>query len=150
MILLNVSFGIYAFLPQGWIFMIVIILIECLVLSYILTEKWHDKNLYKTTIFSNLISGIIGIVGSMILNGGWWLVVWFPWVSYNEVSGMEGFKQLTIFYTIAFILTILIEGLVNFLMLKKDYQKSKIIKTTLVVNILSYTIGSLAMYSYSF
>ncbi|WP_121666166.1 hypothetical protein [Mesonia aquimarina] len=150
MITLNVSFGIYAFLPQGWIFMIAIILIECVVLSYMLTKKYGDKKAYKTACLSNLISGIIGFIGSMALNGGWWLVVWFPWVSANEVNGEEGFNSLAFFYAIAFVLTLLIEGLVNYLMLKNNYKTSKIIKTTLIVNIISYSIGSLAMYSYSF
>ena len=83
----------------------------------------------------------------MILNGGWWLVVWFPWVSSNEVNG---FKGLAVFYAIAFIFTLLIEGTVNCLMLKKDYSKPQIIKTTIIVNTISYTLGTLAMYSYSF
>ncbi len=150
MIVLNVSFGILTFLPQGWIFMLAIILIECLGLSYILNKKWYYKKAYKTAILTNIISGIVGFIGSMILNGGWWLVVWFPWVSSHEVSGREGFKWLAIFYGIAFVLTLLIEGLVNYLLLKKDYHTSKIIRATLIVNIISYAIGSLAMYSYSF
>ncbi len=58
MITLNVSFGIYAFLPQGWIFMIAIILIECLGLSKLLTTKWNDTKIYTTVFISNLISGI--------------------------------------------------------------------------------------------
>lgn len=150
MTLLNVSFGIYAFVPQGWIFMISIILIECLGMSYLITKKWKNGKIYKTIIFSNLLSGIIGIIGSMILNGGWWLVVWFPWVSDNEVKGTEGFKWLAIFYAIAFILTIIIEGIINYLMLRKEYTKSRILKMTLVINIVSYALGSLAMYTYSF
>lgn len=150
MILLNVSFGIYAFLPQGWIFMVSIILIECIGFSYLLTKKWKDGKIYKTIIISNLISGIIGIIGSMTLNGGWWLVIWFPWVSDNEVIEKEGFKWLAILYAIAFVLTILIEGIVNYLMLKKDYSKSQVLKMTLVINVISYAVGSLAMYTYSF
>ena len=150
MLSLNVSFGIYAFLPQGWVFMISIILIECLGMSYLLTKKWNNRKVFKTVITSNLISGIIGIIGSMILNGGWWLVVWFPWVSDYEVKGSEGFKSLAILYFIAFVMTLIIEGIINFLMLKKNYSKSLIIKITLVVNILSYALGSLAMYTYSF
>lgn len=150
MTLLNVSFGIYAFLPQGWIFMIAIILIECLGLSYFLTKKLYDIKAYKTAILSNLISGVFGIVVSIILNGGWWLVVWFPWVSNHEVNGTEVLKWFAIFYIIAFVFTIFIEELINYLMLKKDYKKSKLIKTTFIVNIISYVIGSIAMYSYSF
>ncbi len=150
MVLLNVSFGIYAFLPQGWIFMITIILLECLGMSKLLNKTWYHKKIFKTAVFSNLISGVVGFIGSMILNGGWWLVVWFPWVSDYEVRGTEGMKSLIIFYGIAFILTLIIEGLVNYRMLKQDYQKKEILKTTLIVNVLSYTIGSFAMYTYSF
>ncbi len=150
MILLNVSFGIYAFLPQGWIFMIVIILIESLGLSYLLKRDWKNIKIYKAVVVSNLVSGIIGIIGSMKLNGGWWLVVWFPWVSDNEVNGNDGIKALAIFYFVAFVLTIIIEGVINYLMLKKDYSKRNIITRTVIVNIISYTIGTLAMYSYSF
>ena len=83
MIVWNVSFGIYAFLPQGWIFMIAIILIECLGFSKLMTSKWKENKIYLTMIISNLVSGTIGIIGSMLVNGGWWLVVWFPWVSSN-------------------------------------------------------------------
>jgi sterol desaturase/sphingolipid hydroxylase (fatty acid hydroxylase superfamily) len=150
MIVLNVSFGIYAFLPQGWILMIAIILIECLGLSYFLTKKIKNKKIYNTVIISNIISGIVGIIGSMILNGGWWLVVWLPWVSSNEVSSKNGFKTFVIFYLIAFLLTIIIEGIVNYLMLKKEYPSFQILKMTLLVNSISYLLGSLAMYTYSF
>lgn len=150
MTLLNVSFGIIAFLPQGWVFMVSIILLECIGLSYLLTKKWKNDKIYTTIILSNLISGIVGIVSTLILNGGWWLVVWFPWVSSFEVRGTEEFNQLVILYIVAFVLTILIEGLVNYLMLKKNYSKPKIVKMTLVVNILSYVLGSIAMYTYSF
>lgn len=150
MIQLNVSFGIYAFLPQGWMFMIAIILIECFGLSYLLTKQWKDLKIFKTVIISNIISGAIGIIGSMMLTGGWWLIIWFPWVSDNEVSGSEGFIGLSILYAIAFILTIIIERFVNHFRLKKDYSKSQIYKMTLFMNIISYTFGTLAMYSYSF
>ena len=150
MITLNVSFGIYAFLPQGWMFMIAIILIECLGLSKLLTNKWKDTKIYTTIVFSNFVSGLIGIIGSMILNGGWWLIVWFPWVSDNEVKGNEGFKWLAILYLIAFVLTIIIEGIINTLMLKKDYSRKEIIGKTVLINLISYAIGSIAMYSYSF
>lgn len=150
MILLNVSFGIYAFLPQGWIFMISIIIIECISLSYLLTKTWKEKKIYKTIIISNVVSGIFGIISSMLLNGGWWLVVWFPWVSDNEVRGTEAIKGLAIFYAIAFVLTLIIEGVINALMLKNEYSKLQIIKSTFYVNVISYALGSLALYTYSF
>ena len=150
MIVWNVSFGIYAFLPQGWIFMMAIILIECLGFSKLMTSKWKETKIYLTMIISNLVSGTIGIIGSMLVNGGWWLVVWFPWVSSNEVRGDKAFKWLAIFYLIAFVLTILIEGAINLYRLKENYPRREIITHTLIVNVISYLIGSSAMYAYSF
>lgn len=149
MTLLNVSFGIYAFLPQGWIFMSVIILIECLALSYLLTKKWSNTKIYGAVVVSNIVSGIIGIAASLALNGGWWLVVWFPWVSENEVSGDQGIKWFTILYLIAFILTLIIEGVINFLLLRKTHPK-QVVNYTFWINVMSYAFGSIVMYSYSF
>lgn len=152
MILLNVSFGIFAFMPQGWIFMAFVILIESIILSKMLTHKWFDKQTYGITALSNIISGIIGIIASIILNGGWWLVVWFPWVSHNEVdtSNPESLKWLYIFYACAFFVTIILETLTNWLFFKSRFNTKKIITSTLFVNIISYAIGSLVLYAYSF
>lgn len=150
MILLNVSFGIYVAHPLGWIFMILIILIECLALSYLLTSKWTDKKIYIAVFVSNTVSGILGIIGSIILTGGWWLVVWFPWVSDNEVEGNEGLKALAIFYMVAFVLTILIEWAVNLLILQKSFRAESVVTNTILINLLSYLVGSIALYSYSF
>ena len=152
MIQLNVSFGIFAFLPQGWLFMAFVILIECLLISKFLSNQWKNWKLYKTVTLSNLISGIIGIIVSMILNGGWWLVVWFPWVSNNEIDLKYpgNLKTLIIFYLLAFIFSVLIETVINFLILKKVYTSKKIISSTLLVNIISYIVGTIVLYSYSF
>lgn len=146
---LNVSFGLYAFLPQGWIFMIAIIFIECIVLSLILSKKWLNEKIYNTIIFSNLISGIIGVLISFLLNGGWWLIVWFPWVSSNEVSSPIEMSFLE-YYLFAFLSTLLIEGIFNSVILRRVYKLYSIIPGTLLVNVVSYLIGSVAMYSYSF
>ena len=101
---------------------------------------------------SNLTSGIIGIVTTVILSGGWFLVVWFPWVSSHEIniSKSENLKGLIIFYIVAFVLSILIELLVNWLLLRKRHKTKRIIISTLIANIASYLIGTIALYSYSF
>jgi hypothetical protein len=150
MILLNVSFGIFAFMPQGWIFMALVIMIECIGLSWFLTKKWKNRRIYITVTVSNIISGFIGGLISMLLNGGWWLVIWLPWVSDNEVNIETGLNGLIIYYLLAFLLTIIIETTYNTLLLKRDYISMKIIKFTLLINLLTYLIGSLIMYSYSF
>jgi len=150
MILLNVSFGIYAFMPHGWIFMTLIILIECILLSYILTKRWKRKRIFITVTLSNIISGFVGGLISMILNGGWLLVIWLPWVSDNEVDIDKGLNGFIVYYLLAFFLTIIIETIFNILMLKKEYKGAMIIKSTLLINIVTYLIGSVVMYSYSF
>ncbi len=42
---LNVSFGIYAFLPMGWIFMAFIILGEAFLMSRYMVKKKFDKRI---------------------------------------------------------------------------------------------------------
>ncbi len=152
MIILNVSFGIFAFLPQGWIFMAFVILFESLLMSKTLNKTYFDKRIYGVTTATNIISGIIGILASLKLNGGWWLVVWFPWVSNNEVdvTNNESMKWLYILYACAFVLTLIIEILTNWLFLRKFYKIKELIIATIIVNILSYIVGTFVLYSYSF
>ena len=152
MTLLNVSFGIYAFMPLGWLFMALIIILECLTMTRLLLPVWRNKKIYGVIVLTNVISGLFGIVISMVLNGGWYLVVWLPWVSRHEVdlTKKEELNALLIYYAAAFVLTLMIETLINVLFLRKQYPKNKIIKATIVTNIISYAIGTLALYSYSF
>lgn len=152
MTILDVSFGIFAFLPQGWIFMAFVIFFECFLISTMLTKKWINKRVYWVVAGSNIISGLTGIITSMILNGGWYLVVWFPWVSSHEVNihNKEALKALIVFYLIAFFISILIEAIINVFFLKKHYSIKKIIWTTVIANIVTYLIGTLILYSYSF
>jgi len=150
MILLNVSFGIFALLPQGWLFMLFVILIECIILTKFLKNKWFNKRIYGTATLANMVSGAAGMIISIALNGGWWLVVWFPWVSSNEVRTEAHIKWLFIYYACAFVLTIIIELLANWLFLKKYYKGKKILTATMLANIASYTVGTLVLYLYSF
>ena len=86
MLFLNVSFGLFAFLPEGWLFMAFVITMEAFIMSFFLSRKKFEKRISIAATTSNIISGIIGIMASLLLNGGWWLVVWFPWVSSHEVN----------------------------------------------------------------
>ncbi|MCR4964316.1 MAG: hypothetical protein K6A41_01515 [Bacteroidales bacterium] len=143
--LLNVSFGITAFLPMGWLFMAFVILGEAFLMSIYLAKKKADKRIYWSAAISNVVSGVVGIVSTMILNGGWWLVVWFPWVSSHEVD-IHNPTQLTgliIYYIIALILSVLIELMVNHLILRKQYPFKKTLNATLIANAFSYVIGAI-------
>lgn len=78
------------------------------------------------------------------LNGGWWLVVWFPGVSSNEVDihSRQEALALTLYYIVALILSVLIELLVNHLMLQKQYPFKKTLRATLIANAFSYILGA--------
>lgn len=151
-LLLNVSFGIFAFLPQGWVFMILIMLLESFIMSELLCKSKLNRRITAIVFFSNFISGIFGIVTTMIINGGWVLVVWFPWVSSHEIdfSSTHALIGFMVFYFVAFILSVLIELLINRFKLRKLYPAGKIVKATILANVASYLVGSVALYSYSF
>ena len=144
MIPLNVSFGIYAFLPMGWLFMAFVILGEGFLMSWYLTGKKFEKKTYLTAALSNIVSGAVGIITTLELNGGWWLVVWFPWVSKHEVDihDPQSLRTLVLFYFVALILSVLIELLINHLMLQKRYPFRKTLHATLIANAFSYVLGA--------
>lgn len=145
--ILNVSFGIFAFTPMGWAFMAFVILCEALLLTKYLARKNYNKRLYMTVLLSNTASGIVGIITTLQLNGGWWLVVWFPWVCSHEVDvrNPNELIDLIIYYIIAFILSILIELGINYLCLKKEYATKSILKGTICTNLVTYAIGAVIL-----
>ena len=150
--LLNVSFGFFVFTPYGLIFIAFVIIMEGLYFSKKLDKTWTEEKIFYSVFKSNFISGLLGIIISMKLNGGWKLVVWFPWVSGKETdfSTYSGRFDIISLYIGAFILTIIMEGFTNWIFLRKLYETKKILKLTLIANIISYAIGSLVLYSFSF
>lgn len=145
----NVSFGIFVFMPHGWAFMVAIVLIEISLISRMMAGKWWDWDFMWLVSLANAISGAIGFVASMVINGGWWLVVWMPWVSSNEVKLEEHLTKFGIYYACAFIVSVATEGLVEHFMLKR-YAKKKVWFACLTSNVASYALGGALMYSLSF
>ena len=150
--LLNVSFGILILMPQGWIIMILIMMLESIIASELLCKRIFEGRITATVVLANIISGLFGIIITLMLNGGWWLVVWFPWVSSHEVDfsipyALTGF---IIYYIVAFVLSVVIELLINYSMLGKIYPAKKIFRTTLLANLASYLFGSIIIYSLGF
>ena len=121
-----------------------VILGEGFLMSWYLIRKRFNKRIYLTAALSNIVSGAVGIISSLALNGGWWLVVWFPWVSKHEVDirDPQSLLVLVLFYIAALILSVLIELLVNHLMLRKRYPFKKTLHATLIANAFSYILGA--------
>ncbi|MBQ1683821.1 MAG: hypothetical protein II475_00950 [Bacteroidales bacterium] len=147
MTILDVSFGIFAFLPPGWIFMIIVVLLEALVLSISLTKKKTNKRIYLTSLLSNSVSGLIGVISSLLINGGWILVLWLPWVSSHEINinNKDEVICLICYYIVAFVLSIGIESIINVLLLQKKYCRKRVVQASLYANAASYAFGTLAL-----
>jgi len=92
----------------------------------------------------------LGFGLSLLANGGWWLVIWMPWVSSNEVDIPADLLAISIYYIICFILSVAIEGLFLQYFLKRYFSRLEIWKACLLANTLSYAVGSIFMYSLSF
>ena len=151
-LLLNVSFGILFLMPQGLLIMILIMLLESFISSELLCKRILNGRITAIVFLANTISGLFGLIITLILNGGWWLVVWFPWVSSHEVdfslpNALTGF---IIYYIVAFVLSVVIELLINYSLLGKIYPAKKIFRTTLLANLSSYLLGSIIIYSLGF
>ncbi len=145
----NVSFGLWALLPPGWIFMAAIIALETIVLSRTLYGNWWEEKSAFAAFYANFISGALGFGLSLLANGGWWLVIWMPWVSSNEVDIPADLLAISIYYIICFILSVAIEGLFLQYFLKRYFSRLEIWKACLLANTLSYAVGSIFMYSLS-
>jgi hypothetical protein len=139
-------------MPQGWIIMILIMMLESIIASELLCKRILEGRITATVFLANIISGLFGIIITLMLNGGWWLVVWFPWVSNHEVDFSIPFEltSFIIYYFVAFVLSVVIELLINYSMLGKFYPTKIIIRTTLLANLASYLLGSIIIYSLGF
>lgn len=88
---LNVSMAILILMPQGWAIITAILLLEVSLFYFFLKRQYRFVELFWRLIISNLVSGILGFVLSLILNGGWLGVFWFPWVSSHEIKFMSAY-----------------------------------------------------------
>ena len=132
-------------MPPGWLFMLLVILIEAFTMSRCLAKTNYDNPSYCAAFFSNIVSGVVGILASVGITGGWWLVVWFPWVSSHEVDGsnLRIMFSLAAYYLVALIVSVLIEGLLNVWVLRRRYGKRETIKATLIANAITYALGAI-------
>src|SRR5688500_8170016 len=98
--LANVSFGIFAFHPLGWMLMLAVIGMEAVSMRRFLGSHPTKRNHFFVSLIANAVSGIMGFAISLAINGGWWLVIWVPWVTSNEAS-REQWPELATFMGVA-------------------------------------------------
>jgi len=137
-------------MPQGWAIMAIVIALEAAVISNRLNGTWFSLRTSRVVALANVVSGAVGILASLAFTGGWWLVVWIPWVGKNEVDLNQDIKLLVGYYAIAFVLSIVIEGGLEHLLLRKHHEGLQIWKACLFGNLVTYLFITIAIYSYSF
>jgi hypothetical protein len=115
----NISFGILAFHPLGWMLMLAVIGMEAVFLRCFLGSHPTKRNHLFVCFVANVVSGIMGFAITMAINGGWWLVIWMPWVTSHEAS-REQWPQLTAYMGVAYSLSVLIESAVVKAMLPRE------------------------------
>lgn len=147
---LDVSFSQSLCEPFGVVFIVTTIFIEALLLSSLLSEIHLNRRIWFIVVGANITSGIVGFLVTTVLFKGCWPVVWLPWVSCSDIEAPCDINSFIIYYLLAFLVTVLVEITINSLLLKKRYSLSSIAKSTLLVNLLSFVLGSLALYSYTF
>mgnify|MGYP001128833799 CR=1 FL=1 len=151
--LLNVPFGIVIFHHLGWIYILYVLVLECVLTAKYLNGKYQfDRRISASVIVGNIVSGIVGIIASILATGGWWLVLWIPLVSGNEISAGDpmAWLGLTLYYLIAFIISVALESLVNLGILHGHYTNRMIVRSTIKANVVSYLTGSVAIYFIAF
>ena len=138
-------------MPHGWIIIALVLFLESGIVSKMLMSKWFNKGIWIKVVISNIISGVVGFALSMGLNGGWWLVTWFPWVSSNEVK-REHLLFFSIYFLLAILLTLVIEIAFNLLTIgkTKEHSKSSIAIASLIANCATNLPIIVFMYLYSF
>lgn len=148
----SASFGKYATMPMGWIFMVCIIIFEAVLMSKILKPRKFDFGIMFSSAISNVASGAIGAAVSKAINDGWMLIIWFPWVSQLEVdtTNTNSLFEFALYLAAAFIGTVFIEVIINSILLRRNYYFKTVMRATIITNVISYIIGCLIIYSYSF
>ena len=147
--LFNVSMAIILFMPIGWAIIISILLLETILFYLILKRQVKFSTLFKYLTISNIVSGIIGFILSMIHNGGWYGVFWFPWVGSHETELLS--KFFILYFIIIFVITLIIEVPINiFLFKRQNIEVKNTISISIIVNIITNVCCAFIIYLFSF
>lgn len=133
--LANVSFGILVFHPIGCALMLAVIGLEATLLRRFGGATATTPRFVLVSAVANAVSGAVGFGVSLWLNGGWWLVVWVPWVTANEAS-LGQWPKLAVYMAVAYVLSVLIETAVVKAMLPR-MPLGRVVVVQAAVNLVS-------------
>ena len=146
MISLDVIAGIY--LPNfwAWIFLLFVLIAEALLLTLYLRKVLFDKKIYSCIIFSNSVTTFIGYYFLDEGHHGGHLFNWIPVYIYHGVL----WEQTSLLLIASFIVTTILEAILNFIFLRKEYKTKLILKGTIMVNLATYIVGTIIILGYGF
>ena len=150
---LNVSMIILILMPLGWGIIGTILVLEALLFYLLLNKKVAFLSTLGYLSISNLLSGLAGFGLSLLHNGGWYGVFWFPWISSHELSLKDphSLRFFIIYFLIIFIITMIIEIPINILLFKKKNIGTKsIIRVSLLSNLVTNVGCASIIYLWSF
>jgi len=129
-----INFNQYFWTPYPFIILSLIVLIKGFVASRIIQKSIFVKQIVLTILISSVTSYVLEYLFSLVLNDGFNLLVWIPWV---KVIERIVFFDYLISFPLIFIGTFLIESLVNWILLRKKYNWKVIIKTTFLLDMIT-------------
>ena len=139
--LIDVIVGNYIPNTFGWLFLIVVLIVESLLLSIILNKALFNKKTTLAVVISNLATSLIGfIIFDQERNGGYLL----SWIPINEYHGELRTHETVKLYFYCLALTLVFELIINYIILKKQHSLFKIALGTIIVNVVTYGIAALA------
>lgn len=145
MILLDVIVGYYMPTVYGWIFLLLVLFIETLILSKFLKGAWNDLTIWKSVIISNTITTIIGYFIFDERHRAGYLLNWPPIYEYHGSVDLYTVKAI---FIVSFIVSTVVETGFNLFILRKSYSLSLIVGGTVLINFTTYAIAGLTFWLY--
>jgi len=133
----RINFNEYFWTPYSFIILIIIGVFEGAIASKIIKDKLFNTRIILAILISNIIGYFAQYYFSILLNGGYHLFVWIPWI--KIIREYDLFDYI-ISFPLILTVTILIESFCNWIILRKFYKGRLILKTTFWINIMSWII----------
>ncbi|MDN3655474.1 hypothetical protein QWZ08_07550 [Ferruginibacter paludis] len=128
----RVTFKDYFWTPYPFIFLLMTAIFKGCIASRILKKVTFDSRIVGVIIISSIIGYFIEYFISVALNGGHIMLVWIPWV---KIIGTQDLFNYLVSFPLILLATLIIEGSINLLLLKRRSTWKQIVKITTLVNI---------------
>ncbi len=134
------------FLPSvvGWLFLLVVILVEGAFVSRLTTAKWSYGMAWIAVVLSNLATTTIGQIVFSEQDHLGHLMNWLPVWNYH---GHWRFDRMLFVFVISFVGSVIIEAVLNTGLIRNVtvIPRKRIVRATLIANAITYGIAVLVM-----